>query len=147
MITKPHTYRIMFSCSKCKAVAPAQAIEVSRRSGGRDTFGNEKVLRGYLFTEESLAKLAAWAPYPATKPSEFTSPTAPAPARGQLHLTKCGACGTARLPSGTPAVSGRDMVVVHKPEHKCDARCRDAKGHKCECSCQGAHHGAGFLSA
>ena len=27
--------------------------------------------------------------------------------------------------------------------HKCDARCRHAKGHNCECSCGGEFHGAG----
>lgn len=27
--------------------------------------------------------------------------------------------------------------------HKCDARCRHAKGHSCECSCGGANHGRG----
>lgn len=26
--------------------------------------------------------------------------------------------------------------------HKCDARCRNAKGHDCECSCGGQFHGA-----
>jgi hypothetical protein len=26
--------------------------------------------------------------------------------------------------------------------HKCDARCRHAKGHNCECSCGGEFHGA-----
>lgn len=25
--------------------------------------------------------------------------------------------------------------------HKCDARCQNAKGHDCECSCGGANHG------
>jgi hypothetical protein len=25
--------------------------------------------------------------------------------------------------------------------HKCDARCRSAKGHSCECSCGGKNHG------
>lgn len=25
--------------------------------------------------------------------------------------------------------------------HKCDARCQNAKGHTCECSCGGANHG------
>lgn len=29
------------------------------------------------------------------------------------------------------------------PLHKCDARCRNAKGHDCECSCGGQFHGAG----
>ena len=28
--------------------------------------------------------------------------------------------------------------------HKCDARCRNAKGHDCECSCGGEFHGAGY---
>jgi hypothetical protein len=27
--------------------------------------------------------------------------------------------------------------------HKCDARCTEAKGHKCECSCNGKNHGKG----
>ncbi len=27
--------------------------------------------------------------------------------------------------------------------HKCDARCRHAKGNSCECSCGGQFHGAG----
>jgi hypothetical protein len=29
--------------------------------------------------------------------------------------------------------------------HKCDARCLNAKGHNCECSCGGKNHGAGSL--
>jgi hypothetical protein len=27
--------------------------------------------------------------------------------------------------------------------HKCDARCMNAQGNKCECSCQGRNHGKG----
>jgi hypothetical protein len=27
--------------------------------------------------------------------------------------------------------------------HKCDARCTNARGFKCECSCGGKYHGAG----
>lgn len=27
--------------------------------------------------------------------------------------------------------------------HVCGAKCRHAKGHDCECSCGGKHHGAG----
>lgn len=30
--------------------------------------------------------------------------------------------------------------------HKCDARCQNAKGHNCECSCGGQFHGAGGAS-
>lgn len=28
--------------------------------------------------------------------------------------------------------------------HKCGARCVNAKGHDCECSCGGANHGKGY---
>ncbi len=28
-------------------------------------------------------------------------------------------------------------------KHKCDARCTNAKGFKCECECGGKNHGAG----
>ena len=31
----------------------------------------------------------------------------------------------------------------HPSLHKCDARCLNAKGHQCECSCGGKNHGAG----
>lgn len=39
-----------------------------------------------------------------------------------------------------------DRMVIRKANpsnHKCDARCRHAKGHNCECSCGGKFHGAG----
>lgn len=35
-----------------------------------------------------------------------------------------------------------DGVVT---EHKCDARCLNARGHVCECACGGAHHGEAYL--
>lgn len=37
-------------------------------------------------------------------------------------------------------------VIMRKSNpsnHKCDARCRNAKGHSCECACGGKYHGAG----
>ena len=30
------------------------------------------------------------------------------------------------------------------PEVKCDARCTNARGFKCDCSCGGEHHGSGW---
>lgn len=39
-----------------------------------------------------------------------------------------------------------DRVIFRKSNpsnHKCDARCRHAKGGNCECSCGGKYHGAG----
>ena len=47
-------------------------------------------------------------------------------------------------------VDGRRVVVERAIErkanpsnHKCDARCLNATGFKCECSCGGKSHGAG----
>lgn len=31
----------------------------------------------------------------------------------------------------------------HSSNHKCDARCQNARGHKCECACGGHNHGKG----
>lgn len=32
---------------------------------------------------------------------------------------------------------------VNGSKHECDARCMNAKGHNCECSCNGKNHGRG----
>jgi len=46
-------------------------------------------------------------------------------------------------PDGTRAAVHR--VVAFKNQnpslHKCGAKCRNAKGHNCECSCKGEFHG------
>ncbi len=36
------------------------------------------------------------------------------------------------------------QIEGRKSAHKCDARCTEAQGHKCECECGGKNHGAGF---
>lgn len=53
------------------------------------------------------------------------------------HFTGLNANG-ARVPA--------DRVIEFKRNpslHKCDARCQNAKGFKCECSCRGRYHGVG----
>lgn len=35
---------------------------------------------------------------------------------------------------------------TYSPDHKCDSRCLNAKGHECTCSCGGANHGRGFAA-
>lgn len=52
-------------------------------------------------------------------------------------MRPCVACG-ARSVIGT-------KVEGFTTEHVCDARCTEAKGHKCECSCGGAQHGKAWL--
>ncbi len=45
---------------------------------------------------------------------------------------------------GTPMPVTRVIDFKKNPSlHKCDARCRHAKGNNCECSCGGQFHGAG----
>lgn len=49
-------------------------------------------------------------------------------------------------PKGAPdAIMPVTRTIFFKSNpslHKCDARCRHAKGHDCECSCGGEFHGA-----
>jgi len=47
----------------------------------------------------------------------------------------CRSCGKMRW---AYAVRG-----IFRANVKCDARCTEAKGHNCECSCGGRNHGAG----
>lgn len=54
---------------------------------------------------------------------------------GRLRIS-CRGCGT--------KVQAAMVHGVFKAARKCDAKCLDAKGHKCECSCGGKNHGAGY---
>jgi len=51
---------------------------------------------------------------------------------------KCPGCGKRMTWNYLKAV----LVV----EHKCDARCTNARGHSCECSCGGKNHGQGWAA-
>ena len=53
--------------------------------------------------------------------------------------------GTA--PDGTAKVQATRMIErkANASNHKCDARCLNARGFKCECECGGKNHGAGSL--
>ena len=41
----------------------------------------------------------------------------------------------------------RALVAKLNPAVKCGAKCTDAKGHVCECSCGGKNHGTGSVLA
>ncbi len=49
---------------------------------------------------------------------------------------------------GVPCLCGAHVefqrIYGHKSEVKCGGKCRSARGHVCECSCEGANHGGGF---
>lgn len=42
---------------------------------------------------------------------------------------------------GALPVTRRITRPSRPSNHKCDARCRGARGHQCECSCGGRYHG------
>lgn len=49
-----------------------------------------------------------------------------------------------KLADGTTLTCSRKIEFKRNPSlHKCDARCLNAKGHQCECSCGGKNHGKG----
>lgn len=75
----------------------------------------------------------------------------------QLIVTKTetwGICG-GKTRYSEKVVGGREYAVCcgrivstkriegHRNDTPCDERCTEAKGHRCECSCGGANHGAG----
>ncbi len=41
-------------------------------------------------------------------------------------------------------LKARPVLGIRNPSVKCDARCTEARGFKCECSCGGRNHGAGY---
>lgn len=53
----------------------------------------------------------------------------------------------ARCPQGHRVFPLRRIKGTYSPDHKCDARCLNAKGHTCTCSCGGANHGRGHVAA
>src|SRR6266550_1112477 len=54
--------------------------------------------------------------------------------------------GDLRCPKCTCNLPKSNRVNGHYNEaHKCDARCRGAKGPNCDCQCGGENHGANYL--
>jgi hypothetical protein len=106
-------------CRGCKAPARGTLAE-ERRSGTaqvRNRLGwtEERTVRSYRYPSEPGYQ-------------SFQS------VRLEVMFATC-ACGT--------TVSMRRVVGTYSPDHKCGAKCRNATGPACECSCRGKHHGAG----
>lgn len=53
----------------------------------------------------------------------------------------------ARCDKGHRVFPLRAIKGTYSPDHQCDARCLNAKGHTCTCSCGGANHGRGHAVA
>jgi hypothetical protein len=54
---------------------------------------------------------------------------------GDTEFGICSVCGH--------AMKYGILKAFLRPECPCDARCTNARGHNCECSCGGANHGSG----
>lgn len=50
----------------------------------------------------------------------------------------------ARCTNGHKVFMLRQIKGTYSEDHKCDARCLNAKGHDCTCSCGGLNHGRGY---
>lgn len=60
------------------------------------------------------------------------------------HISTKAAHFVGTAPDGSRMNATRMIERKSNPSnHKCDARCLNATGFKCECSCGGRHHGAG----
>jgi hypothetical protein len=49
-----------------------------------------------------------------------------------------------RCPNRHKLFALKRIKGTYSADHKCDARCLNAKGHTCTCSCGGLNHGRGF---
>lgn len=133
---KPHTLRLMFKCSTCKAVCPVAAVEIS--------FSIETTNRAMGYTHKTrfynlVDAPSSWEPRGASERGY---------ALAQLTMNRCGACSRHhgdRDPTTwkTTYITSNVMTCKTDPDHKCDPRCTGAKGPNCSCACGGANHGAG----
>lgn len=78
----------------------------------------QKVTRGYTYRHTVVLQTPDWEPW-------------------QLYVH----CVEHRRPLYFRPIKG-----VVNPEHHCDARCENAHGPNCECSCGGANHGKAYLT-
>lgn len=53
----------------------------------------------------------------------------------------------ARCPEGHKPFRMKMVKGTYSPDHKCDSRCLNAKGHECTCACGGMNHGRGHAVA
>jgi hypothetical protein len=57
---------------------------------------------------------------------------------------RCQNAWWSRCPNRHKVFPLKAVKGTYSPDHKCDARCLNAKGHDCTCSCGGANHGRGY---
>jgi len=54
--------------------------------------------------------------------------------------------GDGTCPGCSKEMAWNYLKAVLVVEHKCDARCSEARGHSCECACGGKNHGKGWAA-
>lgn len=64
----------------------------------------------------------------------------------EVACAQCSFCGQRMMAVGAkgllwPCLTLTAVKGKHNPNHECDARCLNSKGHICECACGGANHG------
>lgn len=58
---------------------------------------------------------------------------------------ECDACGGRVETMGRVVSTFRPWLAREEEQSPCDARCSDARGHKCDCPCGGENHGKGAI--
>lgn len=58
---------------------------------------------------------------------------------------RCQNAWWSRCPNRHKVFPLKAVKGTYSPDHKCDARCLNAKGHDCTCSCGGMNHGRGHV--
>jgi hypothetical protein len=113
MATTHHVVGYIGKCKTCKAPVRADVNEERRREEASYLHGVSYPSKTYYNTYG-----LGWYNHPA-----------------KIITWPCPSCGR-------PAKLSR-MAITYNEKTKCGARCRNATGPNCECSCRGVNHGRG----
>lgn len=110
----PHSATFIYTCKKCKRATAKRASFPMRKLTMPDKFGHQRTVGMRILVQGSKG--------------EFENYWAPA--------RECEACGR--------HMTAEQITGAFRADRKCDARCTNATGHNCECSCGGRNHGAAY---
>lgn len=110
----PFTATFIYTCKKCKRATAKRISFPMRKLTRPDQFGGQRTVGMRILVQGANGSYEQ----------------AWAPGRD------CEACGRHMI--------AEQVTGSYRAEVKCDARCTNATGHHCECSCGGRNHGAAY---
>lgn len=114
----PYTSRMATVLYSCKHCKVGKRIEYPNRDQGRGSWWRDGGALGRVFPGHSICY-----------------------GRGRGYNFGDGVCSECGR-----AMTWGYLQAWKRPEVPCDARCTNARGFKCDCSCGGEHHGSGWGS-